>query len=89
MKLIILLFLLPFLTGCEPKGFPSKAEVIIQFVKENPTAKVIDASPGEGDSSHVYWTIRYRLQDEDMIRESSWGIRKVDDATWENFSKEP
>lgn len=53
------------LTGC---GGPNEKTVTTDFLRDHPTATVLAAVPGEGDSDNVYFQITYRLPDSAVDR---------------------
>jgi len=58
-----------FLLSC---GMPSDDRVRSEFLALHPGAAIVDAGPGEGDSDHAYWCIRYRVPSDTTLREQYW-----------------
>lgn len=77
------------LPGCESASLPSESEIIAEFKKENPTATVLDAMVGEGDSQHAYWHISFTQAGSSKVQMTVWGARSVDGKQWEIFHKSP
>jgi hypothetical protein len=72
--------------GCsEPSGDAVRAD----FIREHPRAAVISAKPGEGDSEHVYYHIRFREPPDTTTRVMIWAYRQAADGKWRVFHREP
>jgi len=53
-------------------GMPSDHQVRSDFLALHPSAAIIDVGPGEGDSDHAYWCVRYRERPDTALREQVW-----------------
>jgi hypothetical protein len=78
----ILLFALLLPAGCSG---PDESSVRREFERTRPNAEVVSLGPGEGDSDHVYYHIRYRLPSDSAVQEEEWGYRKARDGRWTRF----
>jgi hypothetical protein len=57
-------------------------------MREHPGAAVVSADPGEGDSEHAYYHIRFRVPSDTTVRETVWGYRRAADGTWRVFHRD-
>jgi hypothetical protein len=69
--------------GC---GDPTDEQVKEAFLRENPSAVVIQVASGEGDGSTVYKHIRYRLAGMQNECEAVWGYQEAK-PEWRVFHK--
>jgi hypothetical protein len=69
-------------------GGPTDETVRAEFRREHPKARVISAGPGEGDSHHVYYHIRFREPPDTIVREVVWGYERNKDGIWRLKSRD-
>jgi hypothetical protein len=74
------------LGGC---GGPSGEAVRADFMREHPRAVVVSADPGEGDSEHAYYHIRFRVPPDTTLQETVWAYRRAANGTWRVFHRGP
>jgi len=54
----------------------------MDFLKDNPTAIIVNVGPGEGDNDTVYYHIKYRKSSKETIFESVWMYQRDENGTW-------
>jgi len=83
-RILICMWLFFLLFSCDS---PSIQSVKNAFLKDNPTSEIIALKPVEGDSSTVYFEIRYREKGEEKEQKEVWQYFKNDDGKWVLNSK--
>jgi len=70
-------------------GFPSDDAVKADFLKDNPSATVLDVGSGEGDGDTVYKHIRFKPAGSVAERDVVWGYQRTtsDSRTFRIFTK--
>jgi hypothetical protein len=66
---------------------PDEERVRAEFINEYPGVAVISAGPGEGDSDHVYYHVRFRQPPDTTVREVVWGYRRTSGRQWQVFHR--
>ena len=82
---IIALGLSILVSGC---GVPTERMVVIDFLRDHPSATVVSAGAGEGDSDNVYFHIHYRLSENSHMRTEVWLYqRELETGKWRTAIK--
>jgi len=90
MRFYIILLIYLLLVSCSS---PNEERVRNEFLAENPDYTVTSIYVGEGDSSNVYYHIRYKKPTDKKLYEDVWLYqnpnwintkRKVDSHEWKN-----
>jgi hypothetical protein len=79
------LFLIVLLVGgCDG---PTEGRVRADFLAQHPGAEVVSATPGEGDSDHVHYHVRFRRLPATTVQEVEWGYQQTSDGRWHVFHR--
>jgi hypothetical protein len=80
-----LLMMALFLAAC---GEPTEEAVRANFLQEYPRAVIASAVPGEGDSDHVYYHVRFRQPPDTTLREVVRGYQRTSARQWRVFHRD-
>ena len=69
LRFTIILFCL-LLISCTKA--PTKEEVCLDFLRENPGTLVVSVYPGEGDGDTVYYYIKFKVPDDQRLYQVEW-----------------